>query len=67
MDSGMASYTAVVYDFAHDSMVGTYLDLPGHIIETDDGQDAATQPLERFYRLQASVLHLCREDGRGLS
>ena len=57
---GDASYTAVVYDFAHDSMVGTYLDLPGHIVETDDGQDAAALPIERLYRLRAAVLHLSR-------
>lgn len=62
---GMASYTAVLYDFAHDSMVGTYLDLPGHIAETDDGQDAATVPVERLYRLRAAVLHLSRADGSG--
>lgn len=62
---GDAAYTAVVYDFAHDSMVGTYLDLPGHIVETDDGQDAAALPVERLFRRQAAVLHLNRTSGSG--
>ena len=60
-----ATYTAIVYDIAHDSMAGTYLDLPGHIEETDDGQDAATLPVEQLYRLPAAVIHLDREDGSG--
>ncbi len=58
-------YTAVVYDFAFDSMAGTYLDLPGHIRETDDGVDAAGYPVEKLYRVDATVVHLNREDGSG--
>jgi kynurenine formamidase len=46
-------------------MVGTYLDLPGHIRETDDGLDAAGLPLEGLYRVEASVLHMDRGDGSG--
>ena len=65
LGEGDATYTAIVYDMAHDSMAGTYLDLPGHIEETDDGQDAATLPVERLYRLPAAVVHLDRQDGSG--
>lgn len=58
-------YTATRYFFDHDSMVGTYLDLPGHILDTDDGQDAAGYPLEKLYRLDAAVIHLDRAGGSG--
>ena len=62
---GEGGYTALVYHFSHDSMVGTYLDLPGHIRETDDGLDAASYPLDRLFRVEAAVLHLDRADGSG--
>ena len=58
-------YTAVVYDFSHDSMLGTYIDFPGHIESTDDGQDAASWPLEKLYRVESTVIHLNRTDGSG--
>ena len=64
--AGDDSYTANVYSFAHDSMAGTYIDFPGHVEHTDDGQDASTYPLEELYRLSAEVIHLNREDGSGL-
>lgn len=59
------SYDAVIYDFSHDSMTGTYLDFPGHIRDTDDGRDAANYPLERLFRVETSVIHLDRDDGSG--
>jgi len=62
---GERAYTALTYRFCHDSMVGTYLDLPGHIEETDDGMDAASWPADRLYRIESSVVHLDREDGSG--
>ncbi len=62
---GPDAYTALTYRFSHDSMVGTYLDLPGHIEQTDDGMDAASWPADRLYRIEASVVHLDREDGSG--
>jgi len=62
---GGPPYTGLVYHFAHDSMAGTYLDLPGHIRETDDGQDAATYPAGRLFRVDATVVRLDREDGSG--
>jgi len=58
-------YTGMVYHFAHDGMTGTYIDFPGHIKETDDGLDAATYPLEKLYRVDASVIHLDRPDRSG--
>ena len=62
---GAPAYHARVHDFTHWSMAGTYLDLPGHIIETDDGMDAARLPLERLFRLSATVVHLDRASGSG--
>ena len=59
------SYTGVVYDFSHNSMVGTYIDFPGHIKEVDDGRDAASFPVERLFRIDATVVHLDRESGSG--
>ena len=63
--SGQTAYTGMVYHYAHDSMVGTYLDLPGHIKETDDGLDAESYPLEKLFRITAGVVHLKRESGSG--
>ena len=58
-------YTGVVYEFTMSSMAGTYLDLPGHIAETDDGQDAANYPLEKLYRRRAVVIRFDRPDSSG--
>ena len=63
--SGGAAYTGMVYHFAHDSMVGTYIDFPGHIKETDDGLDAENYPLCDLFRVEASVVHLDRVGGTG--
>ena len=59
------AYTGMVYHFSHDSMIGTYIDFPGHVKETDDGADAANYPLEKLFRVPATVIHLNREDGSG--
>jgi kynurenine formamidase len=58
-------YTGVVYEFEMSSMAGTYIDFPGHITETADGQDAANYPLEKIYRRRAVVIHLDRLNGSG--
>ena len=58
-------YTGVIYEFSMSSMAGTYLDLPGHIAETADGQDAANYPLEKLYRRRAVVIRLDRENESG--
>ena len=63
--SGGTCYTGMLYQFSHGSMAGTYLDLPGHIKETDDGMDAENCPVEALYRLAATVLHLDRQSGSG--
>ena len=55
-------YTGVCYNFKMNSMAGTYIDFPGHIAETDDGQDSKNYPLEKLYRRSAKVIHLnCKE------
>ena len=58
-------YTGIVYEFSMSSMAGTYIDFPGHIAETDDGQDAANYPLEKLYRRRAVVIRLDRLDNSG--
>lgn len=57
--------TGQVYHFRHDSMAGTYLDLPGHLKETDDEADAANYPPEKLFRIRAGVIHLERRDESG--
>ena len=61
----IAGYTAMVYFIRHWGMAGTYLDLPGHIKELDDGTCADTYPLPKLYRMPATVIHLDRRDGSG--
>jgi kynurenine formamidase len=58
-------YTGVIHNFAFSSMAGTYIDFPGHIKETDNGEDAVSYPLEKLYRRKATVIRLDREDGSG--
>ncbi len=53
-------YSARVYQYSHGSMAGTYIDFPGHIVETDDGMTAANYPIEKLYRVPAFVLRLDR-------
>jgi len=65
LGAGGTAYTGMVYDFTHDSMVGTYIDFPGHIKETDDGLNAATYPLSRLYRVETTVIHLHRANAPG--
>lgn len=55
-----AGYRARVHYLQHWSMAGTYIDLPGHILETDDGQDAASLPAEALFRLPAAIVRLDR-------
>lgn len=62
---GSSRYTANVYDFRYGGMYGTYLDLPGHIAETHDGRDAATVPIQTFYRMRATVAHFDVSDRPG--
>lgn len=59
------TYVATKYQFAHDSLQGTYLDFPGHVIETEDGTDAGNYPLAKLAGIKAAVVHLDRGDGSG--
>ena len=56
-------YTGIIYDIFLDSMAGTYIDLPGHISETDDGNDLASIASEMFYRLKTCAIHLEKSNG----
>lgn len=55
---GKTSYTGLVWNVDEDSMTGSYIDFPGHILETDDGTDGENANAGFFYRHPASVLHL---------
>lgn len=59
------TYVATKYDFEYDSLQGTYLDFPGHVVETEDGADAGNYPLSKLAGVPAAVLHLDRTDGSG--
>ena len=59
------NYTGMIYHFRHDSMAGTYIDFPGHIKETADGFDAANYPMEKLFRVEATVIHMDRAGDSG--
>ena len=63
LKSEHTAYTGMIYHFRHGSMETTYLDLPGHIAETDDGQHAANCDLCNFYRRKAMLLRIDSPDG----
>ena len=65
LKSAQTAYTGMVYDFEFNSMDGSYLDLPGHIRETDNGERADNVPMENFYRVPCSVIRLDRKSGSG--
>lgn len=65
LHSGNTEYTGVVYDYAFDSMQSTYIDLPGHIEETDDHVRADTMPLSSLHRLPADVIRMDLPDEAG--
>jgi len=65
LDSEQGPHTGMIYRFDHNGMVGTYIDFPGHIKETDDGIDAAAYPPEKLYRIPATVIHMNREGDSG--
>ncbi len=56
---------AAVYYLHHWGMAGTYIDFPGHLVETDDGTDAANYPADKLYRVPARVARLNRAGGSG--
>lgn len=63
--SGNTAYTGVVYNYAFDSMQSTYIDFPGHIVETDDSVRADSMPISDLYRRPADVIHMDFNDGEG--
>jgi len=63
LKSQKTAYTGMVFDLPLNSMDGSYIDFPGHIAETDDGQRADTVPAENFYRVPCTVIHLNRQSG----
>lgn len=58
LHSGNTDYTGVVYNYSFGSMQSTYIDLPGHIEETDDGVRADTVPLASLHRVPADVIRM---------
>ncbi|MCC7300899.1 MAG: cyclase family protein [Verrucomicrobia bacterium] len=58
-------YTAHLHNFHHGSMIGTYIDFPGHIQETDDGLDSSSWPLDRLFRVDTTVIHLDKPNRSG--
>ena len=65
LKSAQTAYTGMVYDFEVNSMNGSYIDLPGHIRETDNGERADNVPMDKFYRVPCSVIRLNRKSGSG--
>ncbi len=65
LKSNATSYTGMVYDWSSHSMHGSYIDFPGHIKETDNGERADNFPHERLYRVPCSVIRLNRKSGSG--
>ena len=54
-------YQGLIYDFYLSSMSGTYIDLPGHIKEFDNGLDASNYPLEKLFMVDTTVIRLHRQ------
>ena len=65
LSSNGLSYTGLIYDLHLSSMAGTYIDFPGHIKETDDGEDSASFQIEKLCQVTAKVIHLDRPDASG--
>ena len=63
--SDATRYTGVIYQLHLDSMCSTYIDLPGHIRETDDGRTAESADIGQFFRMPARIVHLSRPSRSG--
>jgi len=66
LKSDRTAYTGVVYDFKLNSMTGSYIDFPGHILETANGIHAGNLPLSGLYRIPATLLRPNRS-GSGIT
>jgi kynurenine formamidase len=60
IDARPTPYQARVHYFTFWGMAGTYIDFPGHIVETDDGQDAANVSAASLFRVETAVARLDR-------
>ena len=65
LKSSGTEYTGVKYLYTIPGMSSSYLDLPGHIEETDDGRRGDNLPADAFYQMPAKVLRLHRKSGSG--
>lgn len=57
-------YKALCHKIHIDGMSGTYLDFPGHIVETDDGVHAGNCPLTDLFMLDTTVIRLDRHNSK---
>lgn len=55
------TYRGLIYQYHLSSMDGTYIDLPGHIAEFDDGFDMAKYPLEKLFMVDTLFIRLKKE------
>lgn len=62
LKSDRTAYTGMIYYCNHGSMETSYLDLPGHIAETDDGFHAANIDLCDYYRRETMLLRITPPD-----
>lgn len=65
LKSDKTEYTGVVYNISTSTMMGSYIDFPGHIKETDDGVNAANLDLADFTGMSATVIHFDRANEPG--
>ena len=65
LKSDRTRYTGVVYDLNTTTMMGSYIDFPGHIMETDDGVHGGNVDLADFCAIPAAVIHLDRAQNPG--
>ena len=65
LKSERTQYTGVVYNINTSSMMGSYIDFPGHIKETDDGLNGGNADLADFSHMDCAVIHLDRAETPG--
>lgn len=65
LKSEHTQYTGVVYNITTSSMMGSYIDFPGHIKETDDGVNGANADLADFCAMPCTVIKFDRANKPG--
>jgi kynurenine formamidase len=58
LQSDKTKYTGVIYQYHLGSMDFSYIDLPGHILETDDGQSCSKVDISDYYRVPSTVIRM---------